>query len=84
MAQISALCRGEKEGSRNQPEPSRKKSVWSSVCGVRCCVMVVRGAYNTPSSPSPTPLYLYLFLGRPPPTTQYNTVQYNSVQYGIV
>ena len=31
MAQISALCRGEKEGSHNQPEPSRKKSVWSAV-----------------------------------------------------
>ena len=32
MAQISALWRGEKEGSHNQPEPSRKKSVWSAVC----------------------------------------------------
>ena len=30
MAQISVLWRSEKEGSRNQPEPSRKKSVWSA------------------------------------------------------
>ena len=30
MAQISVLWRSEKEGSHNQPEPSRKKSVWSA------------------------------------------------------
>ena len=88
MAQISALCRGEKEGSRNQPEPSRKKSVWSAVCSVVLWQLEEPTIHHPHHPPHLFPGWRRLYcIYRPcgllplPTTIQCSTIQYSTVQY---